>query len=258
MDTIGYCSNWSVIFRISFGLFTARVTSSDSLKGDKINVSEAVASRRSVRAFLDTPVDPAVLRRVLARAQRSPSGSNVQPWHGVVVTGEPFARLKAVVAEAFPLGRAGHSIPFNMHPPEIDGVFKSRLFGVGEALYAALGIAREDKPARLQQYARNFEAFGAPVLMLVHTPRYMGPPQWADLGMWLQTVMLLLREEGLDSCPQLSWADYTDQVRQCVAIPDDHVFYCGMAIGTRDPDAAVNNFEVPRAALDDVVRFEGL
>jgi nitroreductase len=144
-----------------------------------------------------------------------------------------------------------------MHPVGIDGVYKQRLFGVGEALYNALGIARDDKQGRLHQYARNYEAFGAPVLMLVHTKAYMGHTQWADIGMWLQTVMLLLRDEGLDSCPQLSWADYTDQVRGCVALPDDHVFYCGMAIGYRDSEATVNQFEVPRASLEDVARFEG-
>jgi nitroreductase len=222
-----------------------------------MNVAEAVASRRSVRSFLDKPVDPKALRRVLSRAQHAPSGSNVQPWHAVLLTGEPLAQLQASVAAEFPKGRAGHSIPFHMHPVGIDGVYKERLLGVGEALYNALGIARDDKQGRLSQYARNYTAFGAPVLMLVHTKAYMGHTQWADIGMWLQTVMLLLREEGLDSCPQLSWADYTDQVRACVELPDDHVFYCGMAIGYRDPDAAVNQFEVPRATLEDVARFEG-
>ena len=222
-----------------------------------MNVSQAVASRRSVRQFLPDPVDPGVLRRVLEKAQRSPSGSNIQPWHAVVLAGVPLARLQAAVAEVFPLGRAGHSIPFHMHPVGIDGVYRERLNGVGEALYAALGIAREDKAGRLGQYQRNYRGFDAPVLMLVHTKGYMGHAQWADIGMWLQTVMLLLREEGLDSCPQLSWADYTREVRACVTMPEHHVFYCGLAIGYRDPEAAVNGFPVPRAALDDVVRFEG-
>lgn len=222
-----------------------------------MHVPEAVASRRSVRAFLDAPVDSQVLRRVLTRAQRAPSGSNIQPWHAVVLTGDPLARLQAAVAAEFPKGRAGHSIPFHMHPVGIDGIYRERLFGVGEALYNALGIARDDKPGRLRQYARNYEAFGAPVLMLVHTKAYMGHAQWADIGMWLQTVMLLLRDEGLDSCPQLSWADYTNQVRECVEFPEDHVFYCGMAIGHRDLDAGVNQFEVTRAPLEDFARFEG-
>ena len=222
-----------------------------------MQVPEAVASRRSVRAFLDTPVDREALRRVLNRAQRAPSGSNIQPWHAVVLTGEPLARLQAAVAAEFPKGRAGHSIPFHMHPVGIDGIYRERLHGVGEALYNALGIARDDKAGRLGQYARNYEGFGAPVLMLVHTKAYMGHAQWADIGMWLQTVMLLLRDEGLDSCPQLSWADYTRQVRECVAFPEDHLFHCGLAIGYRDPDAQVNRFEVTRAALEDAVRFEG-
>lgn len=222
-----------------------------------MDVSQAVASRRSVRQFRSDPVDPEILRRVLTKAQRAPSGSNIQPWHAVVLTGEPFVRLKAAVVAEFPKGRAGHSIPFHMHPVGIDGIYRERLSGVGEALYAALDIAREDKAGRLGQYVRNYKCFDAPVLMLVHTKAYMGHAQWADIGMWLQTVMLLLREEGLDSCPQLSWADYTNQVRACVAMPDDHVFYCGLAIGYRDADAAVNTFEVTRAALDEVVRFEG-
>ncbi|MEL0252783.1 MAG: nitroreductase family protein, partial [Novosphingobium sp.] len=91
----------------------------------------------------------------------------------------------------------------------------------------------------------------------IHTPRYMGPPQWSDIGMWLQTVMLLLREEGLDSCAQEAWAVYQKQVRACVAIPDDHVFFCGLAVGHRDPQAPVNTFAVPRARIDEVASFSG-
>jgi nitroreductase len=222
-----------------------------------MNVTEAVASRRSVRAFLDKPVSPAALRRVLERAQRAPSGGNVQPWNAVVLTGEPLARLQAVIAEVLPLGRSGRSAEYDIYPPALAGAYEDRRVDVGEVMYQALGIAREDKRGRLDQFAQNFRAFGAPVLMLVHTPRYMGPPQWSDIGMWLQTVMLLLREEGLDSCPQESWAMYPRQIRDCVAIPDDHIFFCGMAIGYRDPDAPVNGFDVPRAPLSEVVRFEG-
>jgi nitroreductase len=218
-----------------------------------LSVSEAVASRRSIRAFRDTPVDPETLRRVLERAQRAPSGGNVQPWNAVVLTGEPLARLQAAIAEALPQGRSARSAEYDIYPPALE----ERRVEVGEAMYAALGIARDDKRGRLDQFANNFRAFGAPVLMLVHTPRYMGSPQWSDIGMWLQTVMLLLREEGLDSCPQESWAMYTRQIRECVSIPDDHIFFCGMAIGHRDPDAAVNRFAVPRAPLSQVVRFEG-
>jgi nitroreductase len=222
-----------------------------------MNVSEAVASRRSVREYLDRPVDRAVLERVLEKAQNSPSGGNTQPWNAHILTGEPLKKLLEATAAVLPEGTAAHKPEYNIYPPELDGVYNARRFGVGEALYAALEIPRENKLARMLWFAKNFRAFDAPILMLIHTPKYMGPPQWSDIGMWLQTMALLLREEGLDCCFQEAWAIYSPQIRACVDIPDDHIFFCGMAIGYRDPDAPVNNFKVPRAPLDEVIRWEG-
>jgi nitroreductase len=220
-------------------------------------VTEAVTSRRSIRRFLPDAVDPAVLRRVLETAQRAPSGGNVQPWHAHVLTGDPLARLLADVAALLPQGRAAYAPEYPVYPPELAGAYAERRFGVGEAMYAALNIPREDKTARLGQFAANFRAFDAPVLMLVHMPRYMGPPQWSDVGMWLQTVMLLLREAGLDSCAQETWAVYQRQIRDHVPIGDDHIFFCGLAIGYRDADAPINRFPVPHASLDEAVTFVG-
>lgn len=222
-----------------------------------MDVSETVASRRSIRAFTDQRVDRAALTRVLQLAQRAPSGGNTQPWRGLVLTGEPLQRLIARVAQELPRGLAGFAPEYNIYPPELDGAYATRRNAVGEAMYGALAIPREDSAARLEWFARNFRAFGAPVLMLVHTPRYMGPPQWSDIGMWLQTIMLLLREEGLDSCPQEAWAVYAPQIREVVDIPEDHIFFCGMAIGYRDPDAPVNAFPVARAPLEEAIRWEG-
>ncbi len=222
-----------------------------------MNVSEAVATRRTVRAFLDKPVDQAVLRRVLEKAQQSPSGGNTQPWNAAVITGAPLAKLLADVAAILPEGPARHKPEYNIYPPELDGPYAERRKGVGEAMYAALDIPRDNKMGRLAWFAKNFQAFGAPVLMLIHTPRYMGPPQWSDIGMWMQTVCLLLREEGLDSCPQEAWAIYQEQIRGAVNIPDDHIFFCGLGVGWRDPDAPVNNFPVPRAPIDEAISWEG-
>lgn len=222
-----------------------------------MNVTEAVATRRSVRAFLPDAVDRVTLERVLDTARNSPSGGNVQPWNALVLSGEPLARLLAAVAEVLPQGRAAHAPEYDIYPKGLDGAYETRRLAIGEAMYGSLAIPREDKASRLQWFARNFQAFGAPVLMLVHTPKYMGPPQWSDIGMWLQTIMLLLREEGLDSCPQEAWAIYSAQIRAQVAIPADHIFFCGLAIGHRDPAAPVNNFPVPRAPLAESVSFEG-
>ena len=222
-----------------------------------MEVSEAVATRRSVRAFLPDAVPRATIERVLDKARRAPSGGNVQPWNAVVLTGEPLKTLFAAVAEAVPKGREAFAPEYDIYPKGLSGAYEERRVGVGEAMYASLAIPREDRPSRLKWFARNFQGFGAPVLMLVHTPRYMGPPQWSDIGMWLQTVMLLLREEGLDSCPQEAWAVYTPQIRGAVTIPDDHIFFCGMAIGYRDCAAAVNCFEVARAPLTESIEFNG-
>ena len=220
-------------------------------------VTEAVATRRSIRQYLDKPVDQAVLKSVLEKAQNAPSGGNTQPWNAVMLTGEPLQKLIDLVAETIPQGLAAYSAEYPIYPAELEGRYSDSRFGVGEAMYKALEIPREDKAQRMDVFRNNFRAFGAPVLMLVHTPRYMGLPQWSDIGMWLQTVLLLLREEGLDSCAQEAWAVYQKQIRAVVDIPEDHIFFCGCSIGWGDREAAVNSFPVPRVGLDEAVRWEG-
>ncbi|MDN3644925.1 nitroreductase [Pontixanthobacter aestiaquae] len=222
-----------------------------------MNVTEAVQSRRSVRAFLDEPVDRAVLERVLTTAQRSPSGGNTQPWNAQIITGEPMQALFQSVSDVLGRGKDAWSPEYDIYPKDLDGAYEERRRGVGEDLYTALDIARDNKAGRLMWFANNFRAFGAPVMMLIHTPKYMGPPQWSDIGMWLQTIMLLLREEGLDSCAQEAWAMYSKQIRAAVPIPDDHIFFCGMGIGYRDPDAPVNQFDVARAELGEAISWHG-
>ncbi len=222
-----------------------------------MNVTQAVQSRRSIRAFLDNPVDRAVLLKVFEQARRSPSGGNTQPWHAEILTGEPLQALFASVAEILPQGKDAFSPEYDIYPEGLTGAYEDRRRDVGEGMFGALDITRDNKMGRRMWFANNFRAFGAPVLMLVHTKKYMGPPQWSDIGMWLQTIMLLLREQGLDSCAQEAWAMYSKQIRAAVPIPDDHIFFCGMAIGYRDPDAPVNRFAVNRAGLDETVDWHG-
>jgi nitroreductase len=221
-----------------------------------MNVSQAVAARRSIRAFLDKPVDKQVLLHVLDKARHAPSGGNVQPWHGVVVGGDSLKTLIDVVAAKM---MAGESTPdYDIYPPGLPEPYKARRSGCAEEMYAALGIPRDDKGARIQHVMRNFQAFGAPVVLFCHTPAFMGKPQWSDLGMWLQTIMLLLCEEGLSTCPQEAWSAHGGTIRAHLGIPDDHVLFCGIAIGHADPAAPVNDAYISRAPLDETVRFEGL
>ncbi len=217
-----------------------------------MDVSTAVARRRSIRRFLDRPVDLAVLRGALDTARAAPSGGNLQPWHATVLSGSSLTLLKQSVQTAF---GSPETPEYRIYPEGLPDPWRTRRSNNGEALYASLGIAREDKGARLAQLARNFTFFDAPVGLFVHTPKLMGLPQWADLGLWLQTVMLLLVEAGLGSCAQEAWSAYPQTVKRVAGIPDDHTLFCGLAIGWPDTDAAVNDFPNLRAPLEETVRF---
>ena len=162
-------------------------------------VSEAMHSRRSIRAFTDQPVDPAVLRTIMETAQRAPSGGNVQPWMVSIVSGDALADLVAKVGERLAMGPAGSQMEYQIYPDPTPDPWMARRYGVAYAMYDAMGIERQDKIGRAMAMAQNFRGFGAPVMLFVHCPRFMGPPQWADMGIWLQSVMLLCREAGLDT-----------------------------------------------------------
>ena len=220
-------------------------------------VTQALHQRRSVRAFTDRAVDPALLKDIFAAAQRAPSGGNLQPWQATVLTGAPWQAMKDAVAARVAMGRAGYEPEYDIYPKGLTEPWEARRFGVGEGLYAALGIPRDNKAGRLAQFVENYRGFGAPVMLFLHCSRIMGPPQWSDMGMWLQSVMLLLVEAGLASCPQECWAMYGATIRRMLPLDDGQILFTGLAIGYADSDAAVNQWAVPRAPLEDVIDWQG-
>ncbi|RZL91523.1 MAG: nitroreductase [Variovorax sp.] len=224
-----------------------------------MHIQDAVVSRHSIRAFLPTPVDIETVRSVLTTAARAPSGGNLQPWHIDVLAGDALEglkqRMRARLAEGYDAG--AEPAEYDVYPPSLRSPWRDRRFQVGEAMYARLGIPREDRAARLRWFARNYEFFGAPLALFCTVDRSMGPPQWSDLGMYLQTVMLLLRGEGLDSCPQECWARYPVTVRDVLKLPPERMLFCGMAIGHRDPEHSVNALVSDRAPTEEWLRFHG-
>jgi nitroreductase len=222
-----------------------------------MHIHDAVSSRRSVRAFLPAPVPAAVIRDVLARAARAPSGGNVQPWHVDVLAGEPLAEFKARIQSLLEAD-VKEPADYAVYPSSLPSPWRERRYEVGEAMYARLGIPREDKPARLRWLARNYAFFGAPMALFCSVERLMGPPQWSDLGMYLQTVMLLLRAEGLDSCAQECWARYPQTIASTLQLPPSRMVFCGMSIGYADPAHPVNTLVTQRAPLEETVRFFGV
>jgi nitroreductase len=219
-----------------------------------LTIAEAVASRRAVRAFLDRPVDPAVLRRVIEQAQMAPSGYNFQPWEGVVVTGPKLGELSRLMIAAAP-----QEVPeYQLVPKGLPQLYKDRRDEIVGRRMEAAGFARGDRGGLATMQARNFEFFGAPAALFTFVPRVMGPPQWSDVGMWLQTIMLLLVGEGLGSCPQESLFVHGKLIKDFLGVSDEtHVFFCGMAIGHPDPEAPLNRFERSRAPVGEAVRFLG-
>ena len=222
------------------------------MSAQRNSVTEAILSRRSVRAFLPRPVPRTLIEELLGLAARAPSGGNLQPWRVDVLTAAPLAALLAEARTSTP-----GEMELQVYPSPLPEPYRTRRHRNGEALYEAIGIARDDRPARLAQFARNFEAFGAPVLLLFSIDRIFDRPQWAHLGMFIQTLMLLAEERGLATCPQEAWAAVHALVARHIELPAERILYCGMALGYADPEAPINRLRTEREPVDGFAAFRG-
>ncbi len=215
-----------------------------------MDVSTAVFRRKSVRAFLAEPVSDGTIAELLTKAARSPSGGNVQPWRIFVVNGEAMKRFLTHIA-----AREIESSAYEIYPPGLKEPYRTSRFELGEDMYSVIGIPRDDKAARFEQMMKNFEFFGAPAAMFCFIDRVMGPPQWSDLGMFLQTFMLLAQEAGVDTCPQEAWASWEKAVSEFVGAPDELRLFCGVAIGHEDTSNPINRLQSKREPLEAFATF---
>jgi nitroreductase len=222
-----------------------------------MKVSSAIDSRMSCRAFLPTPVPRAVIVSILETAKRAPSGGNLQPWLVRVLTGAPLEAFLAIIRAKLSAQPTGEGTEYDVYPPNLHEPYRSRRFKCGEDMYATVGIAREHKLARLQQFARNYEFFGAPVALFFSIDRRMGQDQWADVGMFMQNIMLLAREHGLHTCPQEAWAVWHQTVSEFLGLPPEQMLFCGMALGHRDESAPINSLRTDRAPLEEFAVLRG-
>jgi nitroreductase len=223
-----------------------------------MDVFAAVDSRIACRAFLDKPVEEKIIRDLIDRAARAASGGNLQPWQVYALAGAPLADIKQKVADYIDGRDPRHDdAEYPIYPKTMWEPYRSRREEHGVQLYGALGIARHDAAGRLAQYKRNFEFFNAPVALFVAIDRHLGPGQWADLGGYIHALMFLARGYGLDTCPQESWARMHRIVRDFVAMPDEQMLFCALAIGYGDRAHPANSFRSPRAAVGEFCRFLG-
>ncbi|WP_350334542.1 nitroreductase [Coralliovum pocilloporae] len=218
-------------------------------------VTEAVRRRMSCRAFRPDPVPDDALRAILETALWSPSGSNMQPWHIHVVRGESRNKLVQAIQNQSHKLPDGEGSELAFAPSPLPDPYKTRSRECGMALYEAIGIERSDRAGRLAQYAQNLAFFGAPVGLFFTVDRSFDRGQWGDIGMLMQTIMLLACEHGLDTCAQQSWLEWPQTLTTHLSIPDNHVLVCGMSLGYGDETHPINQWRTRRDPLENCTTF---
>jgi nitroreductase len=220
-------------------------------------VDAAITSRRSVRAFLPTPVPRDTLEAILAVAARAPSGTNTQPWKVHVLTGAAKVALSRRIREAFddPAQKAMHSEEYAYYPTEWRSPYVDRRRKVGWDLYSLLGIGKADKAAMHNQHAKNYDFFGAPVGLVFTVDRVMRQGSWLDYGMFLQSIMVAARGRGLDTCPQAAFCQFHRIIADQLALAPSEMVVCGMALGHADPAAVENTLVTEREPVAGFARF---
>jgi nitroreductase len=216
-----------------------------------MRVSEAVNSRHSMRTFKPDPVPRENIEWIITTASRAASNGNLQPWKLHVTAGKARERLSDAILKALDDGDMGPGGEYDVYPKEFTPLYDQRRKLVGKQLYTLLGVPRGDTAGMQKQFRRNFRFFDAPVGMILCVERRMGGGQWIDCGIFLDQLMLLAREKGLHTCPQAAFSRVQHVVRRELAIPDDQIVICGLALGYAEPDAVPNNLITERAPLAD-------
>ncbi|MGQ7846899.1 nitroreductase [Granulosicoccus sp. 3-233] len=222
---------------------------------ESTSVSDAVATRRSLRAFLPEPIPRQTLEALLQKAARAPSGTNMQPWKSYVLTGRRRQLLCEAVCAAFDDPSVEAVSEVDYYPTQWFEPYLSRRRQVGWSLYGLLGIGKRDRQRMHAQHRRNFQFFDAPVGLIFTVHRDLATGSWLDYGMYLQNIMLLAREQGLHTCPQAAWADHHAVIRRELSLQDDEIVLCGMALGHADPEAIENTLVTERVPLAENTTF---
>lgn len=222
-----------------------------------MEVLDAIQSRKSIRAFTDQDVSQEMIQKILEASQRSPSGTNTQPWHVYVCRGDV---KQAVTDDVLAMAKAGEGKTYHHYEyyPEVwNDLHRDRRRGVGWSLYGLLGIQKGDREGSARQGARNFKFFDAPIGLFITVDSYLARGNWADTGMYIQTMMLAARGFGLHTCPQAAWIPYQEPVFKHLGIPDDQELVTGMALGYADDSAIENTLVSDREDVANVVHYRG-
>ena len=216
-------------------------------------VTDVVLSRKSIRSFVDKPVEDSLIKEILVNASFAPSGGNLQPWKIFIINNDAMNDFKD-----FQNKWSDSEVPeYLIYPEKLKEPYRSSRFEMGEQMYSSIGITRENKIARAEQMMKNFSFFGAPAAIFCFIDKKMNSPQWSDLGMFLQTFMLLAEEKELSTCAQESWSLKNKMVSAFVEADKDLMLFCGISIGYQDINADINKFKTMRREFDDWAKFVG-
>ena len=220
-------------------------------------VDAAITSRRSIRAFLPTPVAREDIEKILDVASRAPSGSNTQPWKVYVLTGQAKERLSDAITAAYadPAQVREHTEEYAYYPREWVSPYVDRRRKVGWDLYALLGLTRDNKTGMAAQHARNYRFFDAPVGLIFTIDRVMDQGSWLDYGMFLQSIMVAARGRGLDTCPQAAFTQFHRLIEKQLGLPGNEMLVCGMALGYADRSKIENSLITERDPVSGFTRF---
>ncbi len=222
-----------------------------------MDVLDAIQHRKSIRAFKSDPVSQDTILRMLEIAQRSPSGTNTQPWHVYVCAGDVRQAIVDDVLEAAAKGGAKSYADYDYYPEKFNDMHNGRRRALGWELFGLLGIKKGDREAGARQAARNFKFFDAPVGIFVTTDKYLAQGNWADVGMYIQTLMLAAKGLGLETCPQAAWVPYQDVVFRHLGVPEDQALVSGMSVGYPRDDAIENTLVSSREDVANVATLLG-
>ncbi len=230
---------------------------------DPRSVDEAIRSRFSARAFLPQPVPHATLQHILQVASRAASGTNTQPWKVYVLQGASRDQLVEKVCAAHdaiyadPAVAAQYREEYDYYPEKWVSPYIDRRRENGWSLYGLLGITKGDKDKMHAQHQRNFRFFDAPVGLMFTLDRVMGRGSLVDYGMFLQSIMVAARAQGLHTCPQAAWNGFAKIILPHIGAGENEMLVCGMSLGWADPAAPVNGFHTPREPVESFTRWLG-
>jgi nitroreductase len=220
-----------------------------------MNVSTAVLNRSSTRAFLPDPVAATVVRELIETAKNSPSGGNLQPWHVYALGGAALQKFVALIAAKL-ANNEREQAEYKVYPSNLWEPLRGRRKRAGDQRYEALGITREQNAQQFLEL-QNYRFFGAPVGLFFFLDRRVGPPQWSDIGMYMQTLMLLATERGLATCPQEVWSNWPKTVARFCQAPDDLQLFSGMSLGHADPSSSMNSYRTEREPFENFATMIG-